>query len=58
MHFDDFNFKKTPYKAGEAYCQSKFANVLFSREMATKLKVIILQARKNAKLTEWEYAFQ
>ncbi|KOB69972.1 Restnol dehydrogenase, partial [Operophtera brumata] len=38
MHFDDFNFKNTPYKAGDAYCQSKFANVLFSRELANKLK--------------------
>ncbi|KOB52098.1 Restnol dehydrogenase, partial [Operophtera brumata] len=50
MHLDDFNFKNTPYKAGDAYCQSKFANVLFSREMANKLKVIILETPETTRI--------
>ncbi|KAJ8734966.1 hypothetical protein PYW08_014216 [Mythimna loreyi] len=38
IDFDDLNYKKRPYSAIEAYSQSKLANVLFSRELAAKLK--------------------
>ncbi|XP_014360327.2 retinol dehydrogenase 12 [Papilio machaon] len=38
INFDDLNYKKRPYSAMEAYSQSKLANVLFSRELAAKLK--------------------
>jgi len=36
MNFDDINYEKRPYGAGGAYCQSKLANVLFTRELARK----------------------
>ncbi|XP_013148572.1 PREDICTED: retinol dehydrogenase 12-like [Papilio polytes] len=38
INFEDVNYKKRPYSAMEAYSQSKLANVLFSRELAAKLK--------------------
>ncbi|XP_045510677.1 retinol dehydrogenase 13-like [Colias croceus] len=38
MNFDDLNYKNRRYNAAEAYSQSKLANVLFSRELAKKLK--------------------
>ncbi|KAG7304301.1 hypothetical protein JYU34_011241 [Plutella xylostella] len=38
INFDDLNYKKRRYNAAEAYSQSKLANVLFSRELAKKLK--------------------
>lgn len=38
IFFDDLNYQQRPYNAGEAYSQSKLANVLFSRELANKLK--------------------
>merc|ERR1719336_643189 len=36
MYWDDINFEKTPYNALNAYCQSKLANVLFTKELAKK----------------------
>eukprot|EP00088_Acartia_fossae_P024555 TRINITY_DN2548_c0_g1_i7.p1 TRINITY_DN2548_c0_g1~~TRINITY_DN2548_c0_g1_i7.p1 ORF type:complete len:330 (-),score=108.70 TRINITY_DN2548_c0_g1_i7:1312-2301(-) len=36
MFFDDINYETRPYKAWEAYGQSKLANVLFTRELARK----------------------
>ncbi|XP_026331147.1 retinol dehydrogenase 13-like [Hyposmocoma kahamanoa] len=38
MKLDDLNFKVRRYNAAEAYSQSKLANVLFSKELAAKLK--------------------
>ncbi|XP_061088600.1 retinol dehydrogenase 12 [Conger conger] len=38
IHFDDLSFEKTPYSAVASYRQSKLANVLFSRELARRLK--------------------
>ncbi|XP_045761461.1 retinol dehydrogenase 11-like [Maniola jurtina] len=38
INFDDLNYEKRNYNAGEAYSQSKLANILFSRELAAKLK--------------------
>ncbi|XP_047538778.1 retinol dehydrogenase 12-like [Vanessa atalanta] len=38
INFDDLNYEKRQYSAAEAYSQSKLANVLFSRELAAKLK--------------------
>ncbi|XP_041974217.1 retinol dehydrogenase 12-like [Aricia agestis] len=38
IYFDDFNFEKRNYSPHYAYAQSKLANVLFSRELAKKLK--------------------
>ncbi|XP_045135874.1 retinol dehydrogenase 11-like isoform X1 [Portunus trituberculatus] len=37
MHWDDLHLTKD-YNAKAAYCQSKLANVLFTRELAKKLK--------------------
>ena len=42
IFFDDLNYQQRPYNAGEAYSQSKLANVLFSRELANKLKVMYI----------------
>ncbi|XP_026726342.1 retinol dehydrogenase 13-like [Trichoplusia ni] len=38
INFDDLNYKKRSYSAAEAYSQSKIANVLFSQELAARLK--------------------
>ncbi|XP_049887152.1 retinol dehydrogenase 14-like isoform X2 [Pectinophora gossypiella] len=38
VNFEDINFKQRPYSAAEAYKQSKLANILFSKELALKLK--------------------
>ncbi|KAJ8733851.1 hypothetical protein PYW07_014402 [Mythimna separata] len=38
INFDDLHYKKRSYSAIEAYSQSKLANVLFSKELAAKLK--------------------
>uniref|UniRef100_A0AAR5PJE2 Uncharacterized protein n=1 Tax=Dendroctonus ponderosae TaxID=77166 RepID=A0AAR5PJE2_DENPD len=38
IDFDDLNFKTRPYNAGQAYSQSKLSNVLFSSELARRLK--------------------
>ncbi|KAJ0181341.1 hypothetical protein K1T71_003426 [Dendrolimus kikuchii] len=38
INFEDPNYKKRSYSSIEAYSQSKLANVLFSRELANKLK--------------------
>lgn len=48
MKLDDLNYKVRPYNAVEAYSQSKLANVLFSKELAAKLKVNIFML--NTKL--------
>ncbi|VVC88656.1 unnamed protein product [Leptidea sinapis] len=41
IKLDDLNFKQRPYNAAEAYSQSKLANVLFSNELARKLKKML-----------------
>lgn len=38
INFDDLNYKNRSYSPAEAYSQSKLANVLFSKELASKLK--------------------
>ncbi|KAG6455568.1 hypothetical protein O3G_MSEX009266 [Manduca sexta] len=38
INFDDLNYKKRQYNSMEAYSQSKLANVMFTRELANKLK--------------------
>lgn len=38
INFEDPNYKTRNYNSAEAYSQSKLANVLFSRELANKLK--------------------
>ncbi|KAG5842724.1 hypothetical protein ANANG_G00180750 [Anguilla anguilla] len=38
IHFDDLCFEKTPYDSLVSYRQSKLANVLFSRELARRMK--------------------
>ncbi|KAL1493226.1 hypothetical protein ABEB36_011319 [Hypothenemus hampei] len=38
INFEDLNYNKRTYNALEAYSQSKLANVLFSRELAKRLK--------------------
>ncbi|XP_073993512.1 retinol dehydrogenase 12-like isoform X1 [Rhodnius prolixus] len=38
MHWDDLNYEKKRYSAIGAYAQSKLANVLFTMELAEKLK--------------------
>jgi NAD(P)-dependent dehydrogenase (short-subunit alcohol dehydrogenase family) len=36
INFEDLNGEKS-YSPAKAYCQSKLANVLFSKELATRL---------------------
>uniref|UniRef100_A0A3B3SMR9 Si:dkey-23o4.6 n=2 Tax=Paramormyrops kingsleyae TaxID=1676925 RepID=A0A3B3SMR9_9TELE len=38
IHFDDLCFEKRPYNALVSYRQSKLANVLFSKELACRMK--------------------
>ena len=38
IDLEDINFEKKPYSRIGAYCQSKLANVLFSNELARRLK--------------------
>jgi NAD(P)-dependent dehydrogenase (short-subunit alcohol dehydrogenase family) len=38
LAFDDLNFTRRGYKAWGAYCQSKLANQLFTRELQKRLK--------------------
>lgn len=38
MKFDDLNFEKERYSAMKAYQQSKLANVLFTSELARRIK--------------------
>ncbi|KAF7708856.1 hypothetical protein HF521_017913 [Silurus meridionalis] len=38
IHIDDLFFDKRPYNSLESYKQSKLANVLFSRELARRMK--------------------
>jgi NAD(P)-dependent dehydrogenase (short-subunit alcohol dehydrogenase family) len=37
MNFDDQDFEARGYNAGEAYAQSKLANLLFSAELSCRL---------------------
>lgn len=41
IKFDDLNNEKT-YEPGEAYAQSKLANILFTKELANKLKGFVI----------------
>lgn len=41
IKFDDLNNDKT-YEPGEAYAQSKLANILFTKELANKLKGFVI----------------
>ncbi|XP_052439563.1 retinol-DH_like_SDR_c domain-containing protein [Carassius gibelio] len=38
IHFDDLNFNKAPYDSLVSYRQSKLANLLFTRELAQRIK--------------------
>ncbi|KAJ8273714.1 hypothetical protein GJAV_G00104700 [Gymnothorax javanicus] len=38
IHFEDLSFERTPYNSLISYRQSKLANVLFSRELARRMK--------------------
>ncbi|XP_039536894.1 retinol-DH_like_SDR_c domain-containing protein isoform X2 [Pimephales promelas] len=38
IHFDDLNFSKAPYDSLVSYRQSKLANLLFTRELARRIK--------------------
>lgn len=42
---DDVNFEKTPYDAFAAYCRSKAANIMFSKGLSRKLKVLYTQSK-------------
>lgn len=41
IKFDDLNNEKT-YEPGEAYAQSKLANILFTKELANKLQGFVI----------------
>ena len=38
MQWSDINWERTEYSSQAAYGQSKLANILFTRELATRLK--------------------
>lgn len=38
MDFEDLNWEKKKFDTKQAYCQSKLANVLFTRELAKQLQ--------------------
>ena len=38
MMWDDINWNNTPYDTVKAYAQSKLANILFTRELAKRLR--------------------
>ena len=38
LNWDDLQFERSKYRSFRAYCQSKFANVLFTRELSKKLE--------------------
>jgi len=38
MNWDDLNWENTPYNSLQAYCQSKLANILFTKELARRLE--------------------
>lgn len=38
MDFEDLNWEKKNFDTKQAYCQSKLANVLFTRELAKRLQ--------------------
>ena len=46
IKLDDLNSDKN-YEPGEAYAQSKLANILFTKELANKLKGLILLIESN-----------
>lgn len=44
IHFDDLNFNKAPYDSLVSYRQSKLANLLFTRELARRIKGLFTQS--------------
>ncbi|KAF2896590.1 hypothetical protein ILUMI_09592 [Ignelater luminosus] len=44
INFDDLNFEKRSYSAILAYTQSKLANILFTKELASRLKDANIEA--------------
>ncbi|GBP92922.1 Retinol dehydrogenase 12 [Eumeta japonica] len=54
IHFGDLNYKRRTYHSIEAYAQSKLANVVFSKELARKLKweVTLLAAPEGSILVQ------
>jgi len=38
IQWDDINWETTPYNSFQAYCQSKLANILFTKELARRLE--------------------
>ena len=38
MDFEDLNWDRKKFDTKRAYCQSKLANVLFTRELAARLR--------------------
>ena len=38
MDFEDLNWKHRPYNSFFAYCQSKLANILFTKSLAKRLE--------------------
>lgn len=48
MDFEDLNWEKKKFDTKQAYCQSKLANVLFTRELAKRL-----QGKSTGSLHMW-----
>ena len=38
IQWDDINWENAPYNSFQAYCQSKLANILFTKELARRLE--------------------
>lgn len=46
IHFDDLNFSNAPYDSLISYQQSKLANLLFTQELARRLKGLCFNHQK------------
>lgn len=58
IHFDDLNFNKVPYDSLISYRQSKLANLLFTQELARRLKGLCLHHQYISYTWKWFQSLQ